>query len=141
MTDPTYASSTDWCAGHGVTMTIGSTTGIEVVSIGDLTMTATKIDVTSHSSTSNIKKFIGGLVEIADIPVTIRFNKSVVSAFQTTLTAAFQTAQSITVTFPFTTPETATFSAIVTAVGVTIPDDDKITTNVTLTPTSEITWA
>jgi len=141
MTDPTYASSTNWVNGHGATMTVGSASPGEIKSLSGLGWTASEIDTTVHSSTSNVRSSIPGLVTPNAITVVLRFSKTAATANATLLAANFQTPQSVVISFPFTTPETCTFDAYVSGLSLDIPDDDGVTMTLTLKPTSMPTFA
>ena len=137
----THTSADSWIVGENITITIGNSAPGCVRSIGDISLTASKIDVTCHSATTKVKKYIAGMVEIGDIPVTIRFDKTAVNGFQTAIAGAFQEAQSVVLSYNFTTVETCSFDAIITGLKVTNADDAGVTAEVTLSPTTIPVWA
>ena len=137
----THSSAADWTKGQNITCTIGGTAPGCVREIGDITLTASKIDVTCHNATNSVKKYISGMVEVGDITITIRYDKTAVSGFQALMTGAFQDAQSVVLSYNFETPETCTFDAIITGVSVTHASDDAVTAKITLSPVSAPVWA
>ncbi len=125
-------------ASHAVTIAIGSTTPGALVSLGSLSLSSEEIDTTCHGS-SNVKTKIGGLVDLGTLDVTVQYAKSEVSGFYALIGGASQT---ITITFPYATPESLAFSAFISGITIDAANGDivKATIKLTLDGASAPAW-
>lgn len=117
--------------------------GICIREIGDLSFTASEIDVTCHGSGMQ-RKFISGFVDLGTLPVTILYDDEDTSnALYTAFKAS--TSYTIVITIPTgaSTSETLTFSAFIQEFGQTHAMDGVVTQTMTLRldGNTEPTWA
>jgi len=121
-----------WNSSTGVWETIA-----EINNITGPGMTRDTIDVTSLDSTGGYREFITGFRNPGTITLNMNFTRSVLD----TMKADFEsdTAQNYEIVLP--DPETTTleFEGLVTEIPLTIPPDDKITLDVTIQISGEVT--
>lgn len=109
----------------------------EINSIDGPSMTRDTIDVTSLDSTGGYREFIGGFRDGGEISLEMNFTL----AGYDDLKADYESdsARDYQIVLPDTGATTFGFSAIVTGIGIAIPTDDKITANVTLKVSGQVT--
>lgn len=111
------------------------TTIAEVTSIGGPKLAQDTIDVTSHSSTSGWREFIGGLLDGGEVTLTVNF---VVTGATHSYTSGLihdmvnRTKRNFQLVFPDTGSTTWTFAALVATFEPTEPIDGALTASVTL---------
>lgn len=139
----TYASSTDYIPDYAVTVTIGGSSPGTLLSIGDIDIQRDVIEATEHSSTSNVKKKIGGMLDLGTLELTLRFDKSAASTTYSGMGSIFEGSQTVVVTWPFTTEETLTFSAFVSGLKISNASGSvaQMTYTLTLDGKTAPTWA
>ena len=123
-----------------VTFTIGGTQPGCIRSITPPSMSAESIDVTCHNATTNIRKFMAGLVDLGSMSATVVYDQEDVSALYGYLKAG--SSQTVIITIPTTPAETITFSGILTALSIEASNGSDITASMTikLDGNQEITW-
>ena len=99
-----------------------SATLVEITNIGEISMSADDIDVSSHAS--RIKSYVKGLVEMGEVPFTGNYKTTDGPVIQKYLTNLGSTeTQQIIVPGKFK----MTFPGYVKAFGFSIPHDNKVT--------------
>lgn len=123
-----------------VTFTIGGTQPGCIRSITPPSMSAESIDVTCHNATTNIRKFMAGLVDLGSMSATIVYDQEDVSTLYGYLKAG--SSQTVIITIPTTPAETITFSGFLTALSIEASNGSDITASMTikLDGNQEITW-
>jgi len=116
------------------------TTVAQITKIGGPKYKADVIDVTSLDSPSRFREKVAGLSDGGDMTLDINFDDLV--AGHASLLALLGTVKYWKITFPVhTTGSTAIFQGFLTAAGLDIPHDNKMTMTVTVTITSVVTFA
>lgn len=143
MTDPTYASSTDYIPDYAVTVTIGGNSPGTLLGVGDIDIQRDVIEATEHGTTSNVKKKIGGMLDLGTFDITLRFDKTKASSTYTSMGSLFGASQDVVINWPFTTAETLTFSAIVSGLKISNASGSfaQMTYTLTLDGKTAPTWA
>ena len=138
----TTSSSTDYIPDYAVTVKIGNAEPGVLLSIGDLDIQRDVIEATEHSATSNVKKKIGGMVDLGTLELTLRYDKSKASATYSAMAGIFGGSQTVEISWPFSTVEKLTFSAIITGLKLTNSDGDfsKMVYTLTLDGQTAPTW-
>ena len=124
-----------------ITLTIGGTQPGCIRSITPPSMSAESIDVTCHSASDNIRKFMAGLVDLGSMSATIVYDSDDVETLYGYLTAG--TSQTVIITIPVTTPaETITFSGFLTALNIEASNGSDVTASMTikLDGKTALTW-
>ncbi len=110
--------------GLGAELSVNSSHGptvlVELTNIGDLSLTADDIDVTSHNE--RIKQYLKGQVELGEIPFTGNFMTTQATALYNHLISASSTREQ-TLTFDVIT---VTASGYLKAFGFGVPMDGKV---------------
>lgn len=109
----------------------------EVNSINGPTMSREFIDVTSLDSSGGYKEFIGGFRDGGQI--TLNMNFTVNGYEQMRLDFVDSDAKNYQIVLPDTGSTTLSFAAFVTDLPLSITPDDKITCDVTMKITGEVT--
>lgn len=120
-------------ASHGTLLKRNGTTIADVKDISGPNFSRGTIDCTSHSSASGWKEFVTGMKENGEVSFSINFDPTAAThAYNTGLLDDFidGTLQTFTLTFPDST--VWSFTAYVTAFGVTEPVEGVLGANVTL---------
>jgi predicted secreted protein len=109
----------------------------EVNSITGPTMTRDFIDVTSLDSTGGYREFITGFRDAGTISLSMNFTRDTYDAFK----ADFESPdlQYYEICLSDVENTTLEFAGLVTECPITIPTDDKITADVTIKITGEVT--
>ncbi len=115
--------------GLGATLSVNSTHAatllVELTNIGDLSLTADDIDVTSHNE--RIKQYLKGQVELGEIPFSGNFLSSQAPALYNHLISASSTNEQ-TLEFPGSTGGDVTVAAsgYLKNLGFGVPMDGKV---------------
>ena len=113
------------------------TTIAEVNTINGPNLSRDTIDVTSLDSTDGYKKFIGGFRDSGEVTLnanwTIGGYVDMKTDFETTSLVDYE------IVLPDTGATTLSFSALVTALGMTTPMNDKVSMDVTIKISGEVT--
>lgn len=120
--------------GFGTTVTLNSAAVAELLSVTGPTFAGETIDVTHMESTEGFREKIAGLVDAGQLELELQYTK-----------AQYNTIQALmrqTIPFEVTLPDDSTFEGEghITALGVAVPLDDKITQTVTLDITGKPTF-
>lgn len=109
----------------------------EVNSINGPTMTRETIDVTSLDSTGGYREFITGFRD----PGTVSLNMNFTRATYDVMKSHFEsdTLQNYEIVLPDDENTTFEFTALVTELPLSIPADDKISADVTMKVSGEVT--
>lgn len=109
----------------------------EINSITGPTMTRDFIDVTSLDSTGGYREFITGFRDAGTISLNMNFTRATYDAFK----ADFESPDLhyYEICLPDGNLTTLEFAGLVTEVPITIPTDDKITADVTIKITGQVT--
>lgn len=124
-----------------VTLTIGGTQPGCIRTITPPSMSAESIDVTCHSASENIRKFMAGLVDLGSMSATVVYDSDDVETLYGYLTAG--SSQTVIITIPITTPaETITFTGFLTALSIEASNGSDVTASFTikLDGKQAITW-
>ena len=109
----------------------------EVNSITGPTMSRDTIDVTSLDSTGGYREFIGGFRDGGE--VTLNMNFALAGYNDMKDDYELDTLTNYQVVLPDTGNTTFEFAALVTSLGLAVPMDDKVTSDVTLKISGEVT--
>ena len=126
-------------SGVGTTFQRNSVNVAEVNSITGPNMSRNTIDVTSLDSTSGYKEFIAGFRDGGEITLNMNFTRDSYDDFQVDFES--NDLQSYGITLPDSGATQFTFSGLVTALGMAIPMDDKVTADVTIKISGVVTLA
>lgn len=109
----------------------------EVNSIIGPNMTRETIDTTSLNSTAGYREFIASFRDAGEVSLEMNFTRDTYLAFK----ADFETsaAKNYQIVFPDVGETTMEFAGFCTALDSSIPTDDKVTSNVTIKLTSQVT--
>lgn len=109
----------------------------EVNSISGPNMSRSTIDVTSLDSTGGYREFIAGFRDGGEVTLEMNFSLSTYDQmkddFENENTHNYQ------IVLPDTGATTFQFAALVTALGMGVPMDDKVTSSVTLKISGQVT--
>jgi predicted secreted protein len=123
-------------AGVGTTIEMDGTPVAEVITISGPTMTRDQIDVTSLDSTGGYREFIAGFRDGGQVTLNMNFTatsySSMLSAYND------EDLHEFIITLPDSEGTTVSFSGIVTECPLSIPTDDKITSDVNIKVTGEV---
>ncbi len=115
----------------------------ELTKIGGLEITLGTIDVTTLTSTSDFREFIGGLLEVGEIPIEGNFIAGDTDGQVALMSDQLaKTVQDFIITFPTTITATWTFTALVTKLKIgDYSTGDKVSFSGSLKPTGVPTLA
>ena len=109
----------------------------EVNSISGPTMTRDFVDVTSLDSTGGYREFITGFRDAGTVSLTMNFTRTTYDLMKTDFES--DTAVNYQIVLPDDATTSFEFSGLVTEIPLEIPTDDKITANVTIKISGEVT--
>jgi len=109
----------------------------EISSITGPTMTRDFIDVTSLDSTGGYREFITGFRDAGTISLAMNFTRDTYDAFKADFESP--TANYYEIVLSDVENTTLEFEGLVTEVPITIPTDDKITADVTIKISGQVT--
>lgn len=130
------ASTTNAITGQGTTFKRGEIDIAEINSISGPTMSRETIETTVLSDTDGYRRFIGGLRDAGTVSLDMNFTM----ATYNTMKEDFEDEdeQSYTITLP--DGSTLEFSGLVTECPLEVPIGDKVTANITLQVSGEVTF-
>jgi len=109
----------------------------EINSIGGPNMSRDVIDVTSLDSTGGYREFVAGFRDGGE--VTLNMNFTLDSYDDMKVDFESDTKVGYRIVLPDTGATTFDFDALVTSLGIAVPMDDKVTADVTLKISGEVT--
>lgn len=109
----------------------------EVNNIEGPSISRDTIDVTSLDSTGGYREFIGGFRDGGEVTLAMNFTRDGYVTFKDAIESS--TNIDYQIVLPDAGATTFDFSALATLVGVSIPTDDKVTQNVTLKISGQVT--
>ena len=126
-------------AGVGTVLQMNTNAIAEINSITGPNMSRDQIDVTSLDSTSGYREFIAGFRDGGELTLNMNFTRDSYDDFL----IAFQddSAQAFSVALPDAGATTFTFNGWVTGLGMAVPLDDKVTSDVTIKISGPVTMA
>ena len=124
-------------AGVGTVFKRGAAAIAEVISISGPNLTRGTIDVTNLDSTNGYKEFIAGFRDGGEVTLSMNFTMATWQDFKDDIDSDDSVAYSIVL--GNTEENTFGFDAFVTALGMAIPFDDKVSSDVTLKIDGELT--
>ena len=124
-------------SGVGTSFKRNSVAVAEVNSITGPNKSRGTIDVTSLDSTGGYREFIGGFRDGGSITLSMNFTMATYNDFNEDFESA--TLQTYSIVLPDTGATTFSFSGLVTELGMAIPLDDKVTSDVTIKVSGVIT--
>ena len=124
-------------SGVGTTFNRNGSPIAEVNSITGPNLSRDTIDVTSLDTTGGYREFIGGFRDGGEISLEMNFTEASFDALKDDFESA--DVQAYTIVFSDTGSTTLGFSGLVTAIGVAVPMDDKVTANVTIKISGQVT--
>lgn len=118
----------------------GSSEWDDIAEINSITgpgMTRDTIDVTSLDSTGGYREFIGGFRNPGTITLAMNFTRATYDLMK----ADFESSslQNYEIILPDTEETTLEFEGLVTELPLTIPTDDKVTADVTIQVSGQVT--
>jgi len=124
-------------AGVGTIFLRAGTSLAEINSITGPSMSREQIDVTSLDSTGGYREFIAGFKDGG----TVTLNMNFTAATYALMLADFDsdTAQSFEIVLPDAALTSLDFMGLVTELPLSIPTDDKVTVDVTIKITGQVT--
>lgn len=133
-------------SGVGATLELGdgasseSFTAIaEVNSIDGPNISVDTIDVTSLDSTGGYREFIASFIDGGEVTAEFNFTLDGYDDLKVVLEA--RARRNFQIVLPDTGSTTFSFSALVTALGVSVPKDDKVTASMSLKISGQVTLA
>lgn len=109
----------------------------EINTISGPTMSRTTIDVTSLDSTGGYREFVTGFRDAGTMTLNMNFTRTTYESMLTDFDS--NTARDYQLVLPDSAVTTFDFSALVTELPLDVPMDDKITANVTLKISGQVT--
>ena len=109
----------------------------EINNIGGPDMSRDVIDVTSLDSTGGYREFITGFRDGGSVTLSMNFRRDTFNIMKTDFES--NTLQNYEIVLPDDDTTTLEFEGLVTACPLTIPPDDKITVEVTIKISGEVT--
>ena len=109
----------------------------EIISIGGPGMSRDTIDVTSLSSTGGYREFITGFRNAGTVTLEMNFTRSTYAQMKDDFEE--DDLKNYEIVLPDIEDTTLEFEALVTELPLTIPAGDKVTVNVTLQISGEVT--
>lgn len=120
---------------YGTTFTFsGITAQVTTITVGGISVNA--VETTHLASANAAKEFIGGLIDAGELTLTLNMVKSNYSSLAATLrsTAAFSLVLAGAL-------GTLSGTGLITSLGIAVPEDDRITNDVTIKITGLPTFA
>lgn len=117
-------------AGVGTIFKRGAIAVAEISSISGPNISRGHIDVTNLDSTGGYREFIAGFRDAGEVTLTMNFTFTTWQDFKDDIDQEGSVAYSITL--PNTEGTIISFDGLVTALGMAIPFDDKVTSDVTI---------
>lgn len=117
-------------AGVGTILKRGEVAVAEISSISGPNISRAHIDVTNLDSTGGYREFIAGFRDAGEVTLTMNFTFTTWQDFKDDIDQEASVEYSITL--PNTEGTIITFDGLVTALGMAIPFDDKVTSDVTI---------
>lgn len=124
-------------SGVGTTFNRDSVAIAEINSITGPNMTRDFIDVTSLDSTGGYREFIAGFRDGGEITLEMNFTPAGFNDLKDDYES--DVAQNYTIVLSDAAATTLGFSGFVTSLGVAVPIDDKVTCNVTIKISGQVT--
>lgn len=124
-------------SGVGTTFNRDSVAIAEVNSITGPNMTRDFIDVTSLDSTGGYREFIAGFRDGGEITLEMNFTAAGFNDLKDDYES--DVAQNYTIILSDVAATTLGFTGFVTSLGVAVPIDDKVTCNVTIKISGQVT--
>ncbi len=124
-------------SGVGTSFKRNSVAVAEVNSITGPNKSRGTIDVTSLDSTGGYREFIGGFRDGGSITLSMNFTMATYNDFNEDFESS--ALQTFSIVLPDTGATTFSFSGLVTDLGMAIPLDDKVTSDVTIKVSGVIT--
>lgn len=109
----------------------------EINSISGPNKTRAVIDVTSLDSTGGYREFIGGFRDGGEVTLEMNFTPSGFDQMNDDFES--DSSRDYKIVLPNTEATEFLFTALVTDLGMAVPMDDKVTANVTLKVTGQVT--
>lgn len=109
----------------------------EINSITGPGMSRDTIDVTSLDSTAGYREFITGFRNPGTVTLSMNFTRSTYDTMKTDFES--DTAQNYEIVLPDDENTTLEFEGLVTELPLTIPPDDKVTADVTIQVSGQVT--
>lgn len=117
-------------SGVGTIFKRGAVAIAEINSISGPNISRGHIDVTSFDSTSGYREFIAGFRDAGEITLSMNFTFATWQDFKDDIDQDASIEYSITL--PNTEGTIITFDGLVTTLGMAIPFDDKVTSDITI---------
>jgi len=111
----------------------------EVNNISGPGMTRETIDVSSLNSTGGYREFITGFRDAGTISMSVNLTRDTLDTFKADFES--DTAENYEIVLPDDEVTTLEFEGLVTEMPLTIPPDDKVTIDVTIKITGQVTVA
>jgi predicted secreted protein len=117
-------------AGVGTVFKRGIVAIAEVISISGPNISRAHIDVTNLDSTNGYREFIAGFRDAGEVTLSMNFTFATWQDFKDDIDD--DNSVSYSVELPNTEGTIITFDGLVTSLGMAIPFDDKVTSDVTI---------
>lgn len=117
-------------SGVGTTFLRGSVAVAEVLSISGPNLSRGTIDVTNLDSTGGYKEFIAGFRDGGEVTLSMNFTMGTWNDFKDDFD--LDTAVAYSIVLGNTAENTFGFNAFITSLGMAVPLDDKVSSDVTL---------
>jgi predicted secreted protein len=124
-------------SGVGTTFNRDSVAIAEINSITGPNMTRDFIDVTSLDSTGGYREFIAGFRDGGEITLEMNFTAAGFNDLKDDYES--DVIQTYSIVLSDNAATTLTFSGFVTSLGIAVPIDDKVTCNVTIKISGQVT--
>lgn len=124
-------------AGVGTVFKRGAVAIAEIISIAGPNISRAHIDVTSLDSTDGYREFIAGFRDAGEVTLSMNFTRDTWDDFKDDIDNEDSVGYSIVLSD--TGETTISFDGLVTALGMAVPFDDKVTSDVTIKIDSVLT--
>lgn len=119
--------------GHGATLSDGSITVGNIISISGPNQTRDSVDVSTMDSTSKMREFLPAMLDAGEVTFELNYDGTAAGTANDLNTAKSATAATWTIVFPGGGTTSSWASAgFITALGHAVPFDDKVTQSVTI---------
>ncbi len=129
--------SSDAFAGVGTVFKRGAVAIAEITSISGPNLTRGTIDVTNLDSTNGYREFIAGFRDGGEVTLSMNFTMATWQDFKDDFDS--DDAVTYSIVLGNTEENTFGFDAFITSLGMAVPFDDKVSSDVTLKIDGELT--
>ena len=128
--------------GHGTTLTVGGTTVGEIFNISGPDKTRQTVDTTSFDSTGSTREHTPlRFSDSGEVTLDLKYNADAATNASQILRGVYKDNENVEFVMTLSNAETLTFDGHITALGHSIPLDDKVTQSVSVKLTGKVVCA